>query len=61
LLRSVKGIIALKPFLAAILLNTCINSSRVEQRALKSSNSIVSMSDSLSIGISPEVAYLIEK
>jgi len=52
---------ALKPFLAAILLNTCINSSRVEQRALKSSNSIVSINDSLSIGISPEVAYLIEK
>lgn len=60
LLRSVNGIMALNPFLAAMLLKMWISSSRLELRKLKSVNAIVSTSESRSIRNWPEVAYFIE-
>jgi hypothetical protein len=60
LLRSMNGIIALKPFLAERAFILRISSSLVILENLKSSKSGVSTKESLSIGIAPDVDYLIE-
>lgn len=61
LFLSVKGIIALKPALAATIFKLCIKSSLVSERKLKFSKSSVNTKESLSNSLSCEVASLIEK